>query len=114
MSTAHERRLEIGQNIRTARERKGLNLQQLAARVGGDASRLSRIETGERGIDSVLLFDLADALEVSVDSLLSTGRLAAFARAEQQPGEDDPHVRWGVRMIEEIQSSDRLVKRYGL
>lgn len=114
MTNAHQRRLEIGQNIRTARERQGLSLQELAKRVGGDASRLSRIETGERGIDSVLLFDLADALEVSVDSLLSTGRLAAFARAEHQPGEDDPHVRWGVRMIEEIQSSERLVKRYGL
>jgi len=114
MATAHERRLEIGHNIRAARERRGLTLGDLAERVGGDASRLSRIENGERGVDSVLLFDLADALEVSVDSLLTAGRLTAFARGEHQPGEDDPHVHWGMRMIEEIQSSHRLVKRYGL
>lgn len=114
MTDELQRRQEIGRNIRAARERAGLTLQELAARVGGDASRLSRIESGGRGIDSVLLFDLADALDVSVDSLLVSGRLAAFARGERRPGEDDPHVRWGMRMIEEIQAAERLVRRYGL
>lgn len=114
MSDERERRQEIGTNIRAARERAGLTLQALAERVGGDASRLSRVEKGERGIDSVLLFDIADALEVSVDSLLVSGRLAVFARGERQPDADDPHVRWGMKMIEEIQAAERLVKRYGL
>lgn len=109
-----DRRREIGQNIKAARERAGLTLQALAERVGGDASRLSRVENGERGLDSVLLFDLADALEVSVDSLLVSGRLMAFARGERQPGEDDPHVRWGVRLIEDMKAAERLVARYGL
>ena len=109
-----ERRQEIGRNMRAAREAAGLTQQELAARVDSDASRLSRMETGERGLDSILLFDIADALEVSVDSLLVSGRLLAFARGERQPGEEDPHVRWGVRMIEEMQAADRLVKRYGL
>ena len=114
MASDTNRRLEIGRSIKAARERAGLTQQALAERVGGDVSRLSRVENGERGLDSVLLFDLADALEVSVDSLLSSGRLAAFARAERQPGEDDPHVRWGVQLIEEMQAAERLVKRYGL
>lgn len=114
MASGIDRRREIGQNIKRARERAGLTLQALAGRVGGDASRLSRVESGERGIDSVLLFDLADALDVSVDSLLVSGRLMAFARGEQQPGEDDPHVRWGIRVIEDVQSAERLVARYGL
>ena len=109
-----DRRREIGQNIKAARERAGLTLQGLAERVGGDASRLSRVENGERGLDSVLLFDLADALDVSVDSLLMSGRLTAFARGERQPEEDDPHVRWGVRLIEDMQAAERLVARYGL
>ena len=114
MASDTDRRREIGQNIKAARERAGLTQQALADRIGGDVSRLSRLESGERGLDSVLLFDLADALDVSVDSLLSTGRLAAFARAERQPGEDDPHVRWGVQLIEEMQAAERLVRRYGL
>jgi transcriptional regulator with XRE-family HTH domain len=109
-----ERRREIGQNIRAAREHAGLTLQELAARVESDAPRLSRMENGERGLDSVLLFDIADALEVSVDSLLVSGRILAFARGDRQPGQEDPHVRWGVRMIEEMQAAERLVKRYGL
>jgi transcriptional regulator with XRE-family HTH domain len=109
-----ERRQEIGRNIRAAREAAELTLQALAERVDSDPSRLSRMENGERGLDSVLLYDIADALEVSVDSLLVSGRLLAFARGERQPGEEDPHVRWGVRMIEEMQAAERLVKRYGL
>lgn len=114
MATDVERRQEIGRNIKAARERAGLSQQQVVDRIGGDVSRLSRLESGERGLDSVLLFDLADALDVSVDSLLSSGRLTAFARGERQPDEDDAHVRWGKRMIEEMQAAERLVERYGL
>ena len=84
------RRQEIGRNIRAAREQAELTLKDLAARVDSDAPRLSRIENGDRGLDSVLLFDIADALEVSVDSLLVSGRLLAFARGVRQPGEEDP------------------------
>jgi transcriptional regulator with XRE-family HTH domain len=68
MSTAETR--ELGQNLRHLRERRGLTQAELGTRAGMAAASVSHFETGQRlpSLDS--LVKLADALEVSVDTLL--------------------------------------------
>ncbi len=55
----------VGDNIRYLRKSQKLTLQQLAARIGTDASNLSRIERGEIGISEALLRATALALNTT-------------------------------------------------
>ena len=59
----------IGSNIRNLRKSQNLTLQQLAARMGTDASNLSRIERGEIGISDLLLRAAAQALNTTPGKL---------------------------------------------
>ena len=56
--------MELGRNIRNARENVGLSLDELARLINSDKSHLSKIENGGQTpkIDSV--FRIMDALEV--------------------------------------------------
>jgi transcriptional regulator with XRE-family HTH domain len=56
--------------LRQLRHERGLNQQQLAARLGVRQEWISRYEVGERRLDVVELADLARALGVSVAEIL--------------------------------------------
>lgn len=54
----------IGDVIRTLREEKGVTAKDLAARIGLSASQMSRLESGQRRVNSEVLARIARALEV--------------------------------------------------
>jgi transcriptional regulator with XRE-family HTH domain len=73
-----------GWRIRTRRQQLGLSETQLAAQVGVGQWQVSRIESGERAPTIWQLFDLARALNTSIDALLGAG---AHDPAAQLDGE---------------------------
>lgn len=60
----------VGPRLRSAREVRGLTLDQLSERSGLSKAHLSRLESGERQASIGALVDLATALGVRVGSLL--------------------------------------------
>lgn len=68
-----EKYLELGLNIAFYRKRAGLTQERLAEQVGISRSHLSAIEAPNliRPFSLELLFELADALSVTPDKLLS-------------------------------------------
>ena len=69
--------------IRDWRQHRGLNLEQLAARLEMTSSHLSMLERGLRGYTQETLERLADALQTSVGSLLT-----------RRPGDDEIWSLW--------------------
>jgi Zn-dependent peptidase ImmA (M78 family)/DNA-binding XRE family transcriptional regulator len=89
-------REELGKRIAAARERAGLTQAQLAREVGLTQSAVSRIESGERSVDSLELAAIADRLGISVLDLLDDRpvpeQLLAFAgriQTARSPGAVD-------------------------
>ena len=62
----------LGRRIRYFRNRAGLTLDEVGAKVGLSGSQLSIIENGKREPKLSLLTALAAALNVTVASLLET------------------------------------------
>jgi transcriptional regulator with XRE-family HTH domain len=60
----------IGDRLRTARDRAGLTLDQLAEATGLSKAHLSRLESSERQPSIAALLDLSAALGVQVNVLL--------------------------------------------
>jgi transcriptional regulator with XRE-family HTH domain len=56
--------IEIGLEIRLLRERKKVSGKELAERIGLSQSQMSRLEKGQRRIDTKLLNKIAEALDV--------------------------------------------------
>jgi Zn-dependent peptidase ImmA (M78 family)/DNA-binding XRE family transcriptional regulator len=80
---------EVGAQIRQLRERIGLQSQELAARVGIDASAMSNIERGKRSVKTLELLAIAQALNVSPMAILEPDSLLAklpMAARVQAPG----------------------------
>jgi transcriptional regulator with XRE-family HTH domain len=82
----------FGQRLRSAREARGLTLEQVADLAGLSKAHLSRLESGERQASIGALVDLSTSLGVSISSLLGEDRegrsLATF-------GPDAPRHRAG-------------------
>ncbi len=60
----------IGKNVRKARENKHLSQEKLALLADLDRSYVGGVERGERNISAINLKKVADALGLSVASLL--------------------------------------------
>lgn len=108
---------ELARRIALARERRGLSQAQLAEGLGLSQSAISRIESGERSVDSIELAAIAERLGVSVLELLEDRpvpeELLAFAgrvQAARVPGAVD---RARSRVVELIQF-DRLLTELGI
>jgi Zn-dependent peptidase ImmA (M78 family)/DNA-binding XRE family transcriptional regulator len=71
---------QLGARIGRARERAGVSQAELGARVELTQSAVSRIESGERGVDSLELAAIAEALDVSVLDLLESEPVAEELR----------------------------------
>jgi transcriptional regulator with XRE-family HTH domain len=61
----------VGNKIRTERKKKGLTLEELAARVGVTTVTMQRIETGKSSPSVALLSEIAQSLNASMYSLIS-------------------------------------------
>lgn len=62
---------KIGQRIRKYRKAKGLSQEELAEKVNISVTHISHIETGNTKLSLSVLVDLANALGVSADDLLT-------------------------------------------
>lgn len=74
----------IGQRIRKFRKAHGFSQEELAERVGISTTHMSHIETGNTKLSLPVLVELAAALEVSTDELLSDGRKAERSAAAEE------------------------------
>ena len=62
---------QIGQRIRRYRKAQGLSQEELAARAGISVTHMSHIETGNTKLSLPVFAQLASALGVQADDLLS-------------------------------------------
>lgn len=62
----------IGKNIRTVRKVRNLSQEQLAEKVWISTTHMSHIETGNTKLSLAVLVDIAEALQIGTDELLST------------------------------------------
>ncbi|MCK9485107.1 MAG: helix-turn-helix domain-containing protein [Dehalococcoidia bacterium] len=67
-------RRQLGQRIRTWRQRRGVSQAELAERVGVTQSSLSNYENGKRDVSVYILMEIAGALEVELEDLTGTVR----------------------------------------
>lgn len=67
--------LDIGLEIRILRERMKVSAKELAERVGLSQSQMSRLEKGQRRIDTQVLHRIAQALGVSVSHFFRGGEV---------------------------------------
>ena len=80
--------LDIGAQIKRLREEQHLTGKDLAKRIGLSQSQMTRLEKGQRRIDTEILVRIADALEVSP---------ARFFSGEGEPPPRAGHGRPGGR-----------------
>jgi transcriptional regulator with XRE-family HTH domain len=73
-------RIAIGRRIKHEREAAGYTQAQLAEIVGIDDTALCKIETGQRGLDSLILRRIARTLDVPMDRFFATEEPLALAR----------------------------------
>jgi transcriptional regulator with XRE-family HTH domain len=66
--------------MRELREARTYTLEALAEKIGLDAPRLSRMERGERSIDTLVLRRLSSALEVRMDDFFLEPEPQVMAR----------------------------------
>lgn len=60
----------IGNNVRRYRMARGMTQEELAARIEVEPSTITRIEGGTRMMSILMLYSIAEALNVSYDALL--------------------------------------------
>ena len=61
----------VGSNIAKYRRRAGLTQEQLAEKIGVTPAFISRVECGKKSMKISTLVSVAQALQVSVDALVS-------------------------------------------
>lgn len=106
---------ELGRRIKQAREQRGWTQIQLAEAIDLAQSAVSRIETGERTVDSLELAEIARALRVSVLELLEDRLLpsALGIAARLEPAEH--HEAWAHTWarVQDLLALDRLLQEEG-
>ena len=75
--------VEFGEQLRKAREAKGMTQQTLAKHLYVTRQAVSRWECGDRYPDLIMAKKLAAFLEVSLDELLSTDEMKKVAERDQ-------------------------------
>lgn len=65
------RLVKFGENVRQIRKEKGFSQEALADLASIDRSYMGHIERGDQNITLTKVFQIADALEISVQALFS-------------------------------------------
>ena len=100
--------IDIGPRLRTARERRGLSLRELAKAVQLSPSLISQIETGKARPSVGSLYALTSALGLSIDKLfVETDGASTAARAPVETEEATLVVRGTSRKAIELESGVR-------
>lgn len=97
--------VQVGRRIREERERLGRKLDEVASAIGVSESYLSRIERGERGLDSLVLRRIATELKVSMDRFFVP---TSFETVHARSGEGSsaalrPMMDWGRRIQDDLE-----------
>lgn len=82
MSRAPATGEEFKQNLRRIRELRGMTQAEMGQRAGVAAASVSHFETGQRSPSLATLVKLADALSVTVDTLLGRAPMQAAAQLD--------------------------------
>ena len=106
--TARER---LGSRLRTLREREGYKLAEFAERVGIDQSGLSRMERGERGIDTLFLRRVADVLGVGLDAFFPAAEPRVVMARDG--GVQDEQMAQMIEWAKDLHRDLDLVARFG-
>ena len=61
----------LGERIRECRQNRGYSQEKLAERNNSSKNHLSYVETAKRSVSLVMLVRISNALEVSIEDLLS-------------------------------------------
>ncbi len=69
---------KLGERLSQLRQDQGYTQENIAVYLNVDQSYISKIEKGERSIDSVSLEALADLYLISVDDLISEKETSSF------------------------------------
>lgn len=101
----------IGRRVKEEREAAGYTQAQLAERVAIDDSVLSRIENGQRGIDSLILRRIAHTLDVPMDRFFVASDSLALARNGDSEGVREM-VEWARRMKADLSFVREAARRY--
>ena len=64
---------EIAERLRAIRELSEISAEELASKIGMDASKYKKYESGEADIPVSILYDVTNLLEVSMTELLTGG-----------------------------------------
>lgn len=91
---------QIGSRIREERVRAGVKQEVLAEAVGIDAPRLSRIEQGKRGIDSLILRRIANYFSLPMDAFFAAPEqeVALARRGDAADGAMQDMLGWARRL----------------
>ena len=93
--------MELSERIRFLRKKKGLNQGELAEAIGINPSHLSRLENGKYQPSVDALQRIAQALEVSVDYLLSEDTDEIEVRIENKSLSER------LRLIDTLEEADQ-------
>lgn len=81
----NEEAVSHGDKLRTAREKRGFSLDELAARTGIERNALAQLETGEAMLPLGQLIKLSKALSLRMADVISTGEEPfTIVRADQR------------------------------
>lgn len=114
VSESDQARALIGRRIREERTAAGFtNQAAFAEDLGIDPAALSRIETGKRGIDSVLLQQIADRLELPIDRLVRDPQeeLVLGRQGETDDEAMSEMVGWANGLLSDIETMAKFVGR---
>jgi len=70
-----EFKLALGRKVAMLRKRNGMTQPELGALLGKDFQNISRIENGKVNISAHSMYEIANALQVSVNELLDFSKL---------------------------------------
>lgn len=107
----------IGQRIKIARIKKDITQEKVAEIIDITPSHMSNIETGKTKVSLPTLIAIANALSVSIDSLLCDNVLASKADFEREAAEifkdcNEYEIRVLVDVLNAAKNSMRKVKMF--
>jgi transcriptional regulator with XRE-family HTH domain len=104
-------RERLGARLRALRNQAGYTLTEFGEQIGVDASGLSRIENGERGIDTLVLRRGAEVLGVNLDAFFpASEERVVLAR---DGGVDEDRMTEIITWTKDLRRDIDLVARFG-
>lgn len=97
---------DLGQRLAEVREAQGVDQKDLADALGMSASALCKIEKGQRGLDSIVLYRVAEVLGQPLTAFFpSTAGDRELMLARQGAADDESMERmsdWSVKVLEDL------------